>query len=42
MHNGGFGDMHWGFGFGHWGFGILLWVVVFLLLAGLIKYLMQK
>ena len=37
MHN-GFGDMHWGFGFGHWGFGIL----VILLLAALIKYLMQK
>ncbi|MCA1806075.1 MAG: hypothetical protein LC646_12275 [Xanthomonadaceae bacterium] len=40
-HN-GFGDWHWGFGFGHWGLGILFWVVVILLLAGLIKYLLQR
>lgn len=33
---------HWGFGFGHWIVGVLLWIVVALAIAALLKYLFSR
>ena len=39
MHGGTEG--HWGFGFGHWGLGLLFWLIIFLLVAALVKYIIS-
>lgn len=36
------GDWHWGFGFGHWAFGMLFWLIAILVIAALIKYLLNS
>ncbi len=33
---------HWGFGWGHWGFGVLFWIIVILVVAALVKYLLNS
>lgn len=37
MHDGGW--MTFGFGFGHWGFGLVIWVVLIVGIAWMIKSL---
>ena len=37
MMDGGLGRWHWGFGFGHGIIGVLMWAVIILAIAALIK-----
>jgi hypothetical protein len=40
--HGNMGDWHWVFGFGHWAFGMLFWLIGILIVAALIKYLLDS